>query len=76
MLGLEPFYMANEGKLAAVVAGEDAERALGLLRSTSLGKNAALLGFMAEGKGVLVRTPLGSTRVLDVLYGEGLPRIC
>lgn len=76
MLGLEPFYMANEGKLVAVVAGQDAGRALELLRSTSLGKNAAMLGLMAEGKGVLVRTPLGSTRVLDVLYGEGLPRIC
>lgn len=76
MLGLEPFYMANEGKLVAVVAGEDADKALEVLRACPLGINAALIGNMGNGKGVLVRTPLGSTRVLDVLYGEGLPRIC
>jgi hydrogenase expression/formation protein HypE len=76
LLGLEPFYMANEGKLIAVVASEDAERALELMRKTAHGQNAAIIGAFAQGKGVTVRTPLGSTRVLDVLYGEGLPRIC
>jgi hydrogenase expression/formation protein HypE len=76
LLGLEPFYMANEGKLIAVVAAEDAERGLELMKQTEHGKNAAIIGSFSQGEGVLVRTSLGSTRVLDVLYGEGLPRIC
>jgi hydrogenase expression/formation protein HypE len=76
LLGLEPFYMANEGKMIAVVASEDAERALELMRQTKNGKNAAIIGKFSIGEGVSVRTSLGSTRVLDVLYGEGLPRIC
>jgi hydrogenase expression/formation protein HypE len=76
LLGLEPFYMANEGKLIAVVAAEDANRALELMRQTENGKNAAIIGKFYPGEGVSVRTSLGSTRVLDVLYGEGLPRIC
>jgi hydrogenase expression/formation protein HypE len=76
LLGLEPFYMANEGKLIAVVAAEDANRALELMRQTQNGKNAAIIGAFSHGEGVSVRTSLGSTRVLDVLYGEGLPRIC
>lgn len=76
LLGLEPFYMANEGKLIAVVAADDANRALELMRQTENGKNAAIIGKFSKGEGVSVRTSLGSTRVLDVLYGEGLPRIC
>lgn len=76
LLGLEPFYMGNEGKMIAVVAPEDAERGLALMRETENGKNAAIIGQFSQGKGVTVRTSLGSTRVLDVLYGEGLPRIC
>jgi hydrogenase expression/formation protein HypE len=76
LLGLEPFYMANEGKMIAVVAKEDAQRALDLVRNTKNGRNAAVIGAFSAGKGVTVRTSLGSTRVLDVLYGEGLPRIC
>lgn len=76
LLGLEPFYMANEGKLIAVVAADDADRALELIRLTKNGKNAAIIGKFSQGNGVTVRTELGSTRVLDVLYGEGLPRIC
>ena len=76
LLGLEPFYMGNEGKMIAVVATEDADRALAFMRQTKNGKNAAIIGKFSRGKGVTVRTALGSTRVLDVLYGEGLPRIC
>jgi len=76
LLGLEPFYMANEGQLIAVVAAENANRSLELNRHTENGKNAAIIGKFSPGEGVCVRTSLGSTRVLDVLYGEGLPRIC
>ncbi len=76
ILGLDPLYMANEGKMIAVVPGEQAEKALEAMRSTEHGKNAAIIGEVAEGDAVHIRTPLGATRVLDVLYGEGLPRIC
>lgn len=76
LLGLEPFYMANEGKLIAVVSPEDAVQALEWMRLTENGRNAAIIGSFSKGEGVTVRTALGSTRVLDVLYGEGLPRIC
>lgn len=76
LLGLEPFYMGNEGKMIAIVAKKDGEKALRLMRQTPHGKDARIIGHMKAGSGVLVKTPLGSTRVLDVLYGEGLPRIC
>lgn len=76
LLGLEPFYMANEGKLIAVVDANDQDKALALMRETKNGKDAAVIGAFYKGEGVTVRTTLGSTRVLDVLYGEGLPRIC
>jgi hydrogenase expression/formation protein HypE len=76
ILGLEPMYMGNEGKLVAIVKGEDAEKALELVRSTPHGKNARIIGNVLEGKGVQMTTRLGGNRVVDVLYGEGLPRIC
>lgn len=82
LLGLDPLYMGNEGKLVAVVAKEDAGRALELMRSARYGENAAVIGTVLEPeteaeKGKLVlRTRIGGRRVLDVLQGEGLPRIC
>ena len=68
--------MGNEGKMIVVVAEKDGQRALELMKKTPHGKDAVIIGRMASGKGVTLRTSLGSTRVLDVLYGEGLPRIC
>lgn len=79
MLGLDPLYMANEGKMIAVVPGDQADRALELMRGTEHGANAVIIGQVAKAEGkpvVHIRTPLGATRVVDVLYGEGLPRIC
>jgi hydrogenase expression/formation protein HypE len=76
ILGLDPLYMGNEGKLLAVVGGRDADRALAALRSTELGKNAAVIGRVTEKSGAVLTTKLGGRRVLAVLYGEGLPRIC
>lgn len=76
ILGLDPLYMGNEGKMIAVVPAEDAERALEIIRKTEVGKNAEIIGHVAEGKGVAMITRLGGRRVVDVLYGEGLPRIC
>ncbi len=76
ILGLDPLYMANEGKMIAVVPGKQAEKALAAMRSSSYGKNAAMIGRITEGKSVTMRTTLQGTRRIDILYGEGLPRIC
>jgi hydrogenase expression/formation protein HypE len=76
ILGLDPLYMANEGKMIAVVPGSQAEKALEAIRSTKYGKNAAIIGEITEGQGVTLMTALRGSRRLDVLYGEGLPRIC
>lgn len=76
LLGLDPLYMGNEGKMIAVVASEDAERALALLKQTEYGQDAAIIAKAVSGKGVVMKTRLGGSRVVDVLYGEGLPRIC
>lgn len=76
ILGLDPLYMANEGKMIAVVPEVQAEKALTALRSTRYGKNAAIIGRITEGKGVTMTTALNGSRRIDVLYGEGLPRIC
>ena len=78
ILGLDPLYCANEGKLLAVVAPEQAEQALALLRSLPEGENAAIIGTVNDrfpGR-VAVRTPLGGTRIAAKLAGAQLPRIC
>ena len=76
ILGLDPLYMGNEGKMIAIVAPEDAEKALELMKKTECGKDAAVIAEVVSGKGVVMKTRLGGSRVVDVLYGEGLPRIC
>lgn len=76
ILGLDPLYMGNEGKMIAVVSGEDAQKALEAMKATEHGKDAAIIGTVREGSGAYIRTRLGATRRFDVLYGEGLPRIC
>lgn len=78
LLGFDPLYLANEGKLVAVVARDDAEAALAAMRSHPLGKDAAVIGAVAEapsGK-VLLETSIGNKRIIDMLSGEQLPRIC
>ena len=78
ILGLDPLYSANEGKLLAVVAGERAEEALSYLRMTPGGENAAVIGTVTKahpGK-VTVRTAFGGSRILTKLAGAQLPRIC
>ena len=78
MLGLDPLYCANEGKLLCVVAPEDAARVLEAMHSTEEGKNAALIGSVSErfpGK-LTLQTPLGGRRILQKLTGAQLPRIC
>ena len=78
MLGLDPLYVANEGILVAIVAPAAAEQALTALRSHPLGRHAARIGTVnADRPGlVTVRTLLGSNRVVDMLPGDQLPRIC
>jgi len=80
LLGLDPLYMANEGKFVCVVENKDVSKALDVLRQNPLGKRAAVVGHVTErvqgDPGVLLTTRLGGVRIVDVLYGEGLPRIC
>jgi hydrogenase expression/formation protein HypE len=78
MLGLDPLYVANEGKLIAVVPPEDSPRALAAMRAHPLGANAAVVGrVVAEHPGmVILRSRVGGERVVTLLSGEQLPRIC
>ncbi len=71
-----PLYMGNEGKMAVLARRQEAGKALGLLRSLPEGKEAAIIGTVAEGEGVAMETAIGGRRVVDVLYGEGFARIC
>jgi hydrogenase expression/formation protein HypE len=78
ILGIDPLYVANEGKLIAIVAADAADEALALLRAHPLGADAVLLGEVrTEPEGlVLLDTTLGGTRIVDMLVGDPLPRIC
>jgi len=78
ILGLDPLHIANEGKLIAIVPREEADAALGALRAHPLGVDAAIVGeVLSEPAGmVLLRTGIGGSRVLDMLVGDPLPRIC
>ena len=78
ILGIDPLYVANEGKLIAVVAAEAADEALASLRAHALGAEAVRLGeIRAEPAGlVLLDTALGGRRIVDMLVGDPLPRIC
>ncbi|CAN5690237.1 hydrogenase expression/formation protein HypE [soil metagenome] len=78
ILGIDPMYVANEGKLLAVVAAEVADAALAAMRSTPSGDEAAVVGEVTEQPQgmVLVRTGFGGTRIMDMLIGDPLPRIC
>lgn len=76
ILGLDPLYMGNEGKMVVIVPEAEGEKALALLRQTREGKDAVIIGNVQNGRGVSMCTRIGGSRVVDVLYGEGLPRIC
>ncbi len=76
ILGLDPLYMANEGKMIAVVPENQAQKALQAVQKSKYGKNARIIGTVMEGRGVTMKTRLQGSRTIDVLYGEGLPRIC
>ena len=78
MLGFDPLYIANEGKIISIVGKTDVERVLKAMQHHPLGSNASVIGMVSENpKGrVLLKTTLGTTRVIDMMSGEMLPRIC
>jgi len=78
LLGIDPMYVACEGRLVAVVPGQDADRAVAALRAQPLGEQAAVIGHVrAEQPGIVqIKTAFGGTRIVDLLVGDPLPRIC
>ncbi len=78
LLGLDPLYLANEGKLLALVAAPAADRVLAAMQAHPLGKNACILGEVVERHAgqVVLETRIGGHRIIDMLHGEPLPRIC
>ena len=76
ILGLDPLYMGNEGKMVFIIDGKDTDHALGLIKSAKYGENAALIGRVTGGRGVVMKTEIGGSRIVAPLAGEGLPRIC
>jgi len=78
ILGLDPLYIANEGKLIAIVDAEDSDKILKCMQGHPLGREAAVIGrVVSESPGrVFMKTGVGGTRILDMLAGEQLPRIC
>lgn len=76
ILGLNILHMGNEGKLVAIVPSEQADKAVQLMKQSKYGENAAIIGKVTNGDGVTLITPLGGQRKVNVLIGEGLPRIC
>jgi hydrogenase expression/formation protein HypE len=78
LLGFDPLYLANEGKLLAFVAGPDADAVLAAIRDNPFGKDATIIGEVVEdhqGR-VILQTLIGGSRIVDMLAGEQLPRIC
>ena len=78
MLGLDPLYVANEGKVVAIVDPAAADAVLAAMRTHPLGAAARIVGAVTDRKPGLVtmRTALGTTRIVDMLAGDQLPRIC
>jgi hydrogenase expression/formation protein HypE len=78
MLGLDPMYVANEGKLVAIAGPASAERLLETMRRNPLGRNTQIIGTVTDAHPgmVTMRTRLGTSRIVDLLTGDQLPRIC
>ena len=78
LLGFDPLYLANEGKLLAFVAPQDTEAVLAAIRANPFGRNAAVIGEVVPGHAgqVILETRIGGSRIVDMLAGEQLPRIC
>jgi len=78
LLGLDPLYIANEGKIVVIVDPDDADSVLKAMRQDPLGQNAQIIGEIIEDNSNLVfmKTIIGTTRIVDMISGEQLPRIC
>jgi hydrogenase expression/formation protein HypE len=78
IMGLDPMYLANEGKCLVLVDAKHADRALELIQSTVVGREAAIIGKLKKGEAgqVVLRTSIGGSRIITPLHGEPLPRIC
>ena len=79
LLGLDPLYMGNEGKLIAIVSKKDADKALSIIKANNYGKDACIIGRvneMADFPRVIQKSSIGGRRQVGILQGEGLPRIC
>jgi len=78
MLGFDPLHVANEGKMIAIVPADDADKVLKAMRKNRYGKEAAIIGEVGAGNPgrVVMKTVLGSSRIVDMLVGDLLPRIC
>jgi hydrogenase expression/formation protein HypE len=78
ILGLDPLYLANEGKIVAIVPAEETDAALAAMRAHPLGLGATAIGRVHQGEAgrVTMRTVFGGLRIVDMLVGEQLPRIC
>jgi hydrogenase expression/formation protein HypE len=78
LLGFDPLYIANEGKLVAFVSPDHADAVLAVLREDPLGKDACIIGEVVQETAgrVILQTRIGGTRIVDMLTGEQLPRIC
>jgi hydrogenase expression/formation protein HypE len=78
MLGIDPIYVANEGKFVAVLPEAEAEAAVAALHTHPLGQRAAVIGQVVDSPAgmVALRTPFGGSRIVDMLVGDPLPRIC
>jgi len=78
ILGLDPLYLANEGKLVIIVGKKEAQGILKLMQSHALGKESRIIGEIVSEpeRKVIMKTPMGASRILDMLIGEQMPRIC
>ena len=78
MLGIDPLYIANEGKFVAIVAAEEADAAIAAMREHPQGAHATVVGeIVPEPQGIVaLRTSFGGSRIVDMLVGDPLPRIC
>jgi hydrogenase expression/formation protein HypE len=78
MLGFDPLYIANEGKLVAIAPPEIAEKVLKAMKANHYGKDAAIIGEVSAANPgrVVMKTRLGTSRIIDMLTGDPLPRIC
>lgn len=78
ILGLEPMYIANEGKMIVICESDYASDIVNLLKTTEEGKNASIIGEVSDSvrSKVIMKTAIGGERIINMLYGEALPRIC